>query len=92
MVTEVEDEETDCISEASTVDNSVAAWPRKTGTADHTLANSRLMAEAVAPLVDEMVEKVRPVPAWNSLPAFGYTDSLWAIRKSIPKMAIWTSA
>jgi hypothetical protein len=50
------------------------------------------MAEAVGPLEREMVERIRPVPLWTSLPAAGSTDSSKALRKSIPKMAIWTSA
>ena len=32
------------------------------------------MAEAVGPLEQEMVERVKPVPSWTSLPAAGSTD------------------
>ncbi len=53
-----------------TADDEEAAWPRGPGTAEDTIT------EAVGPLEREMVERVRPVPSWNSLPADGSTDSL----------------
>jgi hypothetical protein len=64
----------------------VTTLPREPESAEDT------MAKAVGPLEREMVERVRPVPSWTSLPAAGSTDNLKAQRKSIPKMAIWTSA
>ncbi len=52
------------------------------------MVNPDWMAEAVAPLEDKMVDGVSPVPAWTNLPAAGSTDSLYALRKFIPKMVI----
>jgi hypothetical protein len=84
-VTVVEDdEETASLPDAGTVDGDVAAllrgpgtangevaaWPRGPGTPDETIA------KVVAPLKDEMVESVRPVPSGTSLPAVGSTNSL----------------
>jgi hypothetical protein len=78
------DEEIACLPEAGLVDVDVAAWPRGPGTADGEVAAwprgpgtaDGSMAEAVAPLEDEMVERVRPVPSWTSLSAVGSKDSL----------------
>ncbi len=67
-MTVAEDDETACLPEAGTIDGDVAAWPKGTGTADgEEAAWSRgpgtadeTMSEAVAPLEDEMMERVRP--------------------------------
>ncbi len=50
-----------------------------------------VMTEAVGPLVTAMVGKMRP-PAWTSLQLAGSTVRLWACKKSIPRMAVETSA
>jgi len=50
-----------------------------------------VMTEAVGPLVTAVVGKMRP-PDWISLQLAGSTVSLWARKKSIPKMAVETSA
>ncbi len=68
MTVAEDDEETVCFPEAGTVYGDVAAWPKGPGTVDgEEAAWSRgpgtaddTMAEAVAPLEDEMVERVRP--------------------------------
>jgi hypothetical protein len=64
----------------------LATWLREPG------SDEDMMAEANGPLERKIVETIRPVPLRTSLPAAGSTDSLKALRKSIPKMAIWTSA
>jgi hypothetical protein len=50
-----------------------------------------VMTEAVGPLVTAEVGKTRP-PACTSRQLAGSTDRLWARRKSIPRMAVETSA
>ena len=50
-----------------------------------------VMTEAVGPLVTAVVGKTR-LPDWISLQLAGSTVSLWARKKSIPKMAVETSA
>ncbi len=50
-----------------------------------------VMTEAVGPLVTAVVRKMRP-PAWTSLQFAGSTVRLLARKKSIPKMAVETSA
>ena len=50
-----------------------------------------VMTEAVGPLVTAVVGKMRP-PDWISLQLAGSTVSLWARKKSIPKIAVETSA
>jgi hypothetical protein len=50
-----------------------------------------VMTEAVGLLVTAVVGKMRP-PDWISLQLAGSTISLWARKKSIPKMAVETSA
>jgi hypothetical protein len=72
----VTDEKTTCLPEAGTAEVVETAWPSGAGTAGVLMANSSLMAEAVAPLEYEMVERYRIVPAWTSLPDDGSTDSL----------------
>jgi hypothetical protein len=44
------------------------------------MAKSGLMAKAVTPLEDEMVERVRPVLAWTSLPAGGWVSESQFLR------------
>jgi hypothetical protein len=73
-------------------DEGEAAYSLTTRTAGEVVANPDWMAEAVDPLVEVMVERTRPVPAWTSFPPTGYTDRQLALRNSIPRMAIWTSA
>ncbi len=72
-----EEVETACLFEAGTAEESLAAWPWRTGTVAGTMDNSSQMAEAAVSLED--------VPATN-LAAVGSTDSCWAFRKSVPKM------
>ncbi len=62
------------------------------GTDSRMVANSDLIVKAVAPLVEVMVDRASPVPVWTSLPPAGSTDRLLALRKSIPRIAIWISA
>ena len=50
-----------------------------------------VMTEAVGLLVTVVVGKTRP-PAWTSLQLAGSTVRLWARKKSIPRMAVETSA
>jgi hypothetical protein len=50
-----------------------------------------VMTEAVGPLVTAVVGKMRP-PACTSRQLAGSTDRLWARKKSIPRMAVETSA
>ncbi len=50
-----------------------------------------VMTEAVGPLVTAVVGKTWP-PAWTRLQLAGSTDRLWACKKSIPRMAVETSA
>ncbi len=50
-----------------------------------------VMTEAVGPLVTAVVGKTR-LPAWTSLQLAGSTIRLWARKKSIPRMAVETSA
>ncbi len=52
-------------------------------------ADVPVMTEAVGPLVTAMVGKTH---AWTSLQLAGSTVRLWARKKSIPKMAVETSA
>ncbi len=54
-------------------------------------ADIPVMTEAVGPRVTAMVGKTRP-PAWTSLQLAGSTVRLWARKKSIPRMAVETSA
>jgi hypothetical protein len=54
-------------------------------------ADVPVMTEAVGPLVTAVVGKTRP-PAWTSLQLAGSTVRLWAHKKSIPRMAVETSA
>jgi hypothetical protein len=54
-------------------------------------ADVPVMTEAVGPLVTAVVGKTRP-PAWTSLQLAGSTVRLWARKKSIPRMAVETSA
>jgi hypothetical protein len=54
-------------------------------------ANVPVMTEAVGPLVTAVVGKTRP-PAWTSLHLAGSTVRLWARKKSLPRMAVETSA
>jgi hypothetical protein len=49
------------------------------------------MTEAEGPLVTAIVGKTRS-PAWTSLQLAGSTVRLWARKKSIPRMAVETSA
>jgi hypothetical protein len=50
-----------------------------------------VMTEAVGPLVTAVVGKTRP-PDCTSRHLAGSTDRLWARKKSIPKIAVETSA
>ncbi len=50
-----------------------------------------VMTEAVGLLVTAVVGKTRP-PAWTSLKLAGSTVRLWTRKKSIPRMAVETSA
>ena len=59
--------------------------------ADPEVGDAPVMTEAVGPLVTAVVGKMRP-PDWISLQLAGSTVSLWARKKSMPKMAVETSA
>jgi hypothetical protein len=50
-----------------------------------------VMTEAVGPLVTAVVGKTQP-PTWTNLQLAGSTVRLWARKKSIPRMAVETSA
>jgi hypothetical protein len=54
-------------------------------------AKAGVMTEAVGPLVTAVVGKTR-LPAWTSLQFAGSTVKLWDRKKSIPRMAVETSA
>ncbi len=53
--------------------------------------DASVMIEAVGPLVTAVVGKTRPL-ACTSRQLAGSTDRLWARKKSIPRMAVETSA
>jgi hypothetical protein len=80
-----------CLHNTGPADVGRAASFLETGKAGVVVAILDWMTEAVALLPEVMVWKMRQEPAWTSLLPFRSKDRQLALRKSNPRMAIWTS-